>query len=292
MTRGAGEPPTTETELCVRSDVYFNTGKRRWVLCPKLFVTAKAAGNSTLVGQLFLDAPNSDAKPLIEDEPKMRPVNDPSSNQKTLKRGPYWPTRVYVQYSPPTIPPKHQNPPPHNTPTHGSPLGPGGAPVPTVDTSGWVPSPPVYSGQGPTTVCHSFLPGDFQGLEMRWPIPSELAAADYLEITMEFAITAAYSGMQSTIAAFMYRAVANNTAPAAYTEVDKTFASADSFTVGRWKKAKFIIPATALTGCAGGTAVFWVMVAAGSTGPRLLLGETFGRFCNESPAPAAGFSFI
>ena len=285
--RPESEPPTEKTELTLRSDVYFNTGKRRWVLCPKSGITANAAGTSILVGQLFLDAPGSDAKPLIEDEPKIKPVKDAKSNQPVLERGKYWPTRVYVQYTPPTIPPKHQYPPPQNHTT--TPKSP---PVPTVDTSGWVPSPPVYSGQGPTTVCHSFLPGDFQGLEMRWPIPEEIAEDSYLEITMEFSITAAYTGMQSTIAAFMYRAVENNTTPGSYTEVDKTFASADSFAVGKWKKAKFIIPATTLTACAGGTAAFWVMTAVGSTGPRLLLGETFGRFCNDSPAPAAGFSFI
>jgi hypothetical protein len=281
--------PNIKTENALRSDVYFNTAKRRWVLCPKGdTVTVYEAGSYVAIGQLFLVPPNDPtAKPLVEGV--LDTAADSTSNQPIIPRKEAWRTKVYVLYNQPKVPPKHQYPPAHTTTGHmANPFAP---PVPTGEGSGLPMTPTVDTSHGATSEAHAFMPGDFQGIEVKWPIPEGLQPKDWMEVIMEFSVRAAYTGIQATNMSFMYRATAQNTTPGVYTQVDKAINAASGLAAGKWKHGTLVIPHSVLEGNEGGVFELWVITKSSSTGPQFILGEFHASFANQGTEPAGGFTF-
>jgi len=284
-----GEESLKKALLALRTDVQFNTGKRIWGFAPDLADYGAPTGKTRLKGDLYLTKiPDVDVLWRVEDKKAIEPEKDSKSNQPIIERKRGKVARVYVMYTPPTIPPKHQNPPPHTTTTHGG--NPYGAPVPTGTGTSNPPLPPVATSHGPTSVAHCFLPGDFQGIQTHWPIPNEIDG--WMEIILEVSIRTAYAALQSTDVAFMWRTVAKDTAPSTYTQVDRGFTSADSMTAGKWTHGKLVIPQSAFIGCEGGVFELWIMTKATSTGPQFILGEQHASFANVGTAPAGGFYIV
>lgn len=284
--------PNAKTENALRSDVYFNTGKRRWMLNPiGDTITVDERGSKIATGRMFLVPPNDPTtKPLIE-KPPLEPETDPESNQPVIPRGEAWKTKVFVLYDQPVVPPKHQYPPPQPTPGGHTP-NPNAPPVPTGEGGGLPMIPTVDTARGPTTIAHCYLPADFQGIEVKWPIPTTLTASEWFEVTMEFSVRVAYIGAQTTDFCFVYRATAKDTTPGTYTQVDKSFGTADSLAAGKWKHGKLVIPHAIFAGKEGGVFELWAISKSSSTGPQFILGEFHGRFADYGTVPAGGLTLL
>lgn len=288
-------PPTERSQTVFRTDAQFWTGKTLWGFKPILTnltptVVDVAGTYRGAFGDLFLrDNPDTDPDWNLEDV--IDPGYDFKSNQPVLPRKRGKIVKVYVTYFTPTPPPKHQNPPPHTQTTCGG--NKYAAPVPTGAgaTQG---TPTVDTSHGATSVAHCFLPGEFSQIGTHYPIPGFLTANTWLEILMEFGVRRAYSALEKTDMAFMYRAVAKGADPGTWTQVDRTFNSADSMVAGRWLHGKLRIPRTILAGKEGGVFELWICSKTSSTGPQFILGEQHYDYpdINGKPgvaAPAGGF---
>lgn len=146
-------------------------------------------------------------------------------------------------------------------------------------------------------IAEAFRPGFFTQVEWNFDIPPDLGLTEpYFQLSMSLALSAAYTGVQSTLATFLYRTAAKNALPSVYTEVNKTFTSADPLAplTTKTQRARFVIPNSALVGKEDGKLQIHFSVNSGSTGPIFLVGHVYHNYV-FGPQPGGisnGFSFI
>ncbi len=134
-------------------------------------------------------------------------------------------------------------------------------------------------------------------MSVRVQIPLDLGTDRGFRMYFKVAISAAYTGGQSTDFSMVWRAVPNNSDPSAiaFTETDFTFDSGESLPVessGKWKTYVFEVKHSDLTGAEGGELHLVFYVINSSTGPDWYLNQEGWVFPRISGGGTTGITAV
>ena len=141
----------------------------------------------------------------------------------------------------------------------------------------------------------SFEVSEFVQVTWKWDLPKDFGATlPYFVLGFNMALSAVYSGAESTLVTYLYRVLDKNNAGGTFTEVNETLNSSDAIDVLTTGvvRTRLVIPNSELTGSEEGLIECAFSTGSGSTGPSLMIGDVKGGlvFGPQGSVPS-GFSF-